>query len=130
MRKLLTATAGFLLLVPTAVFAGVRLGDYGQPCPPFLVCTGDSLDVVTAISLKIITGVSTFIGALAVIAFLYGAILMIVSRGDDKKEAGKKAMIYGGVGLALGILCSGILHYVCTILYTIGGGGGWLCAIW
>jgi hypothetical protein len=129
MRKYLSFSLGALLLPLVALAAPVSLSDYNQPCPSYLVCGNDAVKIV---ALRIITGVSTFIVALAVVAFLYGAILMIISRGDEKKEAGKKAMIYGGIGLTLGIMAKAILFFICTILYTLGGGSGGTvtCSVW
>lgn len=107
------------LLLPTAAYA-VQITDYDWQCTGFLHC-GSSLTAVGLITNSIAMGVSAFIVALAVVAFFYGAILMIVSQGEERKEAGKKAMIYAAIGLAFAMLTVAVIEFVTGYLYYLGG---------
>ncbi|MFA5799874.1 MAG: pilin [Candidatus Peribacteraceae bacterium] len=107
------------LLLPVTALA-VQITDYDWQCTGFLRC-GSSLTAVGFITENIATGVSAFIAALAVVAFFYGAILMIISQGEERKEAGKKAMIYASIGLAFAMLTVAVIEFVTSLLYDIGG---------
>ncbi len=112
----------FGLLLPVTAFA-VQLTDPAisdWQCTGFLQC-GSSLTAVGIITNNIAMGVSAFIVALAVVAFFYGAILMIVSQGEERKEAGKKAMIYAAIGLAFAMLTVAVISFVTDYLYYLGG---------
>ncbi len=112
------------LLAPIPAFA-VSITQYGWACTGFLNC-GTS-DIVTKLIANLITIVGTIIVATAVVAFLYGAIRMVISQGEEGKEAGKKALIYASLGLVFALLTGAILNFVCSIAYTIGGGGAGIC---
>ncbi len=117
MKKFLLALLGVLL--PFPVFAGVSLTSYGFDCSGYLYC--GSSDVVTTMTTRIVSGVGMFIFALAVVVFLYGALRMVTSQGDEGKEAGKKALIYASVGLAAALLVTGIIQFVYGYIYYLGG---------
>ncbi len=122
MKRLLIVLTG--LLLPAKAFA-VSITDYGWSCDGFLKC-GSSQDAVTDITINIINTVFNTITVLAIIAFLYGGVRMIVSRGEEGKEVGKKAMMYAAIGLILAILTyngNRILRFVLEIIGTIGCGG-------
>lgn len=116
MIRVLLTFVGFVL--PRTVRA-YSITDTGWDCTGFLEC-GSSGDVVKAITTNIITGVVAFIGAFAVVAFFYGAIRMIVSQGQEGKEAGKKALIYASLGMAAALLTEGIILYVRDYIYFLG----------
>ncbi len=114
MKRLALILAG--LSVPATAFA-VQITQYWD-CTGHLKC-GTSLNAVSDLAIRIVLVVSYFIGSLAVCAFLYGAILMIISQGDEKKEAGKKAMIWAAVGLALALTVALIRAFVVWFITTI-----------
>ncbi len=117
MKRALLATLGFLL--PTSALA-VSITDsaYGWSCAGFLYCGGPN--AVVALTANLILGVSLFIGPLAVVVFLYGAIRMIVSRGDEGKEAGKKALIWASAGLVAALLVGAIVRFIHDYIYVLG----------
>lgn len=115
------------LLVTRAHAAGVRLTDFGWDCTGFIKC-GTSQDAITDISLRVITGVRNLIIALAILIFLYGALLMIISRGEEQKEAGKKAILYACFGVVLAILAHVIGLFVCGYVYLLGSGNPGMCS--
>jgi len=117
MKRFLLSLLG--LLLPTAVSA-YSITDTGWSCDGFLYC-GSGGDVVTIMTMTIVNGVAMFIGALAVVVFFYGAILMVTSQGQEGKEAGKKAMIYASLGLAAALLTSAIIAFVRDYIYYLGG---------
>lgn len=116
MRRILPVILG--VLVPSRVLA-YRITDSGWSCTGFLKC-GSSTDAVMQITLTIVTGVTAFIGSLAVVVFLYGAIRMVTSRGEEGKEAGKKALIWASLGLAAAILTAAVIRFVTDYLYYLG----------
>lgn len=116
MNKKLLPIVG--LLLPNVAHA-YSIRDTGWDCTGFLEC-GGSGDAVVAITTNIIAGVAAFIGALAVIAFFYGAIRMITSQGQEGKEAGKKALIYASLGMAAALLTEGIILYVRDYIFYLG----------
>ncbi len=105
------------LLVPVSVEA-ISITTYWN-CSSFLYC-GSGATIVSILSGNIITQVGIFILPLTIIVFLYGAIRMITSRGDEGKEAGKKALLYGALGFAAALLVAGIIQFVNGIIYAIG----------
>lgn len=111
----------FGLLVPVQASA-VRLTDYGWDCVGFIYC-GSNQDAVSGLSENLTIAVNNFIAVLAVVAFIYGAIRMIFSRGEEGKEAGKKAILYASIGFVLAILAGNIILYVYTLLHCIGATG-------
>ena len=107
------------LLLPGSVRA-VSITDYSWRCKGFLYCESPGRDAVAILTTRLVTIVSAFIGALAVVVFLYGAIRMVTSQGDEGKEAGKKALIWASVGLAAALLTGGILAFINGYLYQVG----------
>lgn len=110
---------GTLSLLPQRAFA-YRLTDSGWDCRGFLKC-GSGTDVVTDMIGNIIAVVVLFIGALAVVMVIYGALRWVTSRGEEGKEAGKKAMLYAALGLVFALLTGAILEFITDYLYLIGG---------
>lgn len=106
-----------LLLLPVRTHA-VRLSDYGFDCTGFLHC--GATDVVAGLSGNMIAIVSTFIVILAVIVFIYGGLRMVISRGEEGKEAGKKALIYASLGLVFALLTGAIIQFIADYLYAFG----------
>jgi Type IV secretion system pilin len=121
MRRISLILAG--LLVPLQAFA-VRITDpqYGWNCLGFIGC-GSSTDAVTGISSNIVFVTMLFIEALAILVFIYGAIRMMFSRGEEGKEAGKKALLYATIGFFLAFLGGNIIAYVFVLISCIGGTG-------
>jgi succinate dehydrogenase/fumarate reductase cytochrome b subunit len=118
MKLLLPILAG--LLVPVQASA-VRITQYGWNCLGFIGC-GSTTDAVTQISSNIFLVVGLFVETLAILVFIYGGIRMIFSRGEEGKEAGKKALIYASIGFVLAILSSNIILYVSVLIRCIATG--------
>lgn len=108
------------MILPSAAYAaGYSILTTGWKCTGFLYC-GSSDDAVKTITIRIIEGVSVFIGALAIVVFFYGAIRMVISQGQEGKEAGKKALIWASLGLAAALLTKAILEFVTDYIYLLG----------
>ncbi len=109
------------ILIPTAAHAQYHITNTGWNCQGFLYCNGGAppTNIVVIITMNIISGVSAFIGALAVVIFFYGAIRMAVSQGQEGKEAGKKALIWASFGLTAALLTGAIIAYVNDYIYAI-----------
>ncbi len=118
MKRFLLIAIGCLL--PVTALAGVNIDNYGFDCTGFVYCHSP-LNAVTGIATKLIAWIGAFIVALAVVSFFYGALRMAVSRGEEGKEIGKKAMIYASLGLAAALLTRMILQFICGYLYYVGG---------
>ncbi len=99
--------------------AGYRIVSTGWSCVGFLYC-GSSDNAVTLLTGTIVNGVAAFIVALAIIVFFYGAIRMVVSQGQEGKEAGKKALIWASLGLVAALLTTAIIEFVTGYIYIIG----------
>jgi len=119
MIRFLLILLGSLMVVP--VYAVSRLQDFGVDCPPFMECS-DGVSVVIYLSGRLVMIANQFLRWLAIVGFLYGALRLIVSRGEEGKEAGKKAMIYASIGFALALLAGAIIDFVCDYLYSLGEG--------
>ncbi len=117
-KRFLFALAGWL--IPASVSAAVSITSYNWSCEGFVYC-GSSDSAVTGITTKLITWIVVFIVPLAVTVFFYGALRMAVSRGEEGKEAGKKALIYASIGLVAAILTSAIISFIQGYLYVLGG---------
>jgi ABC-type uncharacterized transport system permease subunit len=118
LKRLLSVIAG--LLFPIKALA-VSITEYGWDCTGFLYC-GSRQDAVTTITTRVIGSIYNTIAVFAVITFMYGGIKMIVSRGEDGKEAGKKAIMYAAIGLAFAIVTfmgNRVLQYVIETVSTI-----------
>ncbi len=111
MKRTLFLLTGILL--PGSAVAA-NLATYGYNCTGFLYCNGTN--VVAAMTNNLIGGVGAIILPIATVAFLYGAIRMITSRGDEGKEAGKKALIYASLGLAAALLTEAIIAFVTGLI--------------
>ncbi len=117
MRRLFLSLLG--ICVPASAYA-YSITDTGWSCDGFLYC-GSGSDAVTILTTTIVNGVAAFIGALAVVVFFYGAILMVTSQGQEGKEAGKKALIYASLGLASALLVAAVTAFVRDYIYYLGG---------
>ncbi len=121
LSRRLPIALGFLSAMFPRVAVAYSLTDSGWDCGGFIRC-GSSTDAVTAITLNIIAGVGYFITALAVVMVIYGGLRMVLSRGEEGKEAGKKALIYAGFGLVAALLCGAIFQFIRGYLYLLGNG--------
>jgi hypothetical protein len=107
------------LVLPTvALAAPYHLTDSGWNCQGFLYC-GSGTNFVAIITVRIVQGVTAFIGALAVVVFVYGALRMVTSQGQEGKDAGKKALIWASVGLFAAVITGFIIQYVRDYIYLI-----------
>jgi hypothetical protein len=132
----------FGTLLPFTAFAAVAGGfdirRTGFDCSEFIGCGIDddfvSYFVARVLSLLLpLPGYgSGFIFYVALAVFLWGALQMVLSRGEEMKDSGKNAMIYALLGITLALLASGILSYICGYIYAVGGtsDGGFCLAIW
>jgi hypothetical protein len=118
--RLFAILTGLLLPLTAAAYS---LSDTGWDCSGFLYCNPGSTppaDVVVIMTTTIVGGVAAFIGALAVVVFLYGAIRMVTSQGQEGKEAGKKALIYASLGLTFALITTAIVEFVRDYIYYLG----------
>lgn len=116
MKRMLAIILGVLTPASTAA-AGVRLSTYFD-CTGLLRCgsSGTALYLID----NLIAGVGYFIVPLATVIFFYGALRMLLSRGEEGKEVGKKALIYGSFGLAAALLVGAVIAFVRDYLFLIG----------
>ena len=121
MKRSLPILSGILL--PMIAHASYDISaQTGWDCSGFLFC-GSATSVVSAMTTNLVNVVYFFIGPMAVVAFFYGAIRMIVSQGQEGKEAGKKALIYASFGIAAAILVRAIIKFICGYIYILSGSG-------
>lgn len=80
-----------------------------------------AFDTVDALLTSILTALQGIIVTISVIFIIIGAVLYILSAGNDKQmEMGKKAIVAAMIGLAIGVAAPAILKEI----YTIVGGTG------
>lgn len=115
MKRLALIIAG--VCAPATAFA-VSITQYGWDCSGFLYC-GSNADAVQIITTNITVGVVGIIVALAVIAFLYGAIRIATSQGGEGKEVGKKAIIWACIGLVCALLCGAVITFVQQLIFAV-----------
>ena len=139
MRRFSSIILGvFLPLIASA--QGFHLTDTGWSCTGFVGC-GYSGNAVTFLTAKVIalvfpsSGGPGFLFWLVIVVFLYGALRMTLSRGEEGKETGKKAMMYAVAGFVLAIMVGMIMRFFCDYMYALGQGalptfGGGICAVW
>lgn len=122
-HRLIAAAIGFLL-PSIAHSAGYQLFQSGWNCQGFLYCPPGGgpppADAVVILTSTVVSGVLLFISALAVVVFIYGALRMVVSQGQEGKEAGKKALIWASFGLAAALLTAAIIEFVTGYIYFLG----------
>lgn len=121
MRAFILSIIG-IFFPATAYAEGKHLIDFGFDCSkvgiPFPGC-GSPIDLTTAATTKIAMTGLEIATPLATVVLLYGAVRMVISKGDEGKEAGKKAMIYGAMGLIFVTLAFGIVKAVEAYLYLV-----------
>ena len=88
------------ILLPSAAFAFSLQSAFN--CSGFLYC--GSHDIVAILTSGFIQDIAQNTLDVASIAFLYGGLRMAVSQGEEGKEEGKKALIYGALGYMLATL--------------------------
>jgi Type IV secretion system pilin len=134
----------FGTLLPFTAFAAIARGfnihrDTDFDCTGFIGCEIDD-DFVSYFVARVLSLLLPlppnydlgFIFYVALAVFLWGALQMVLSRGEEMKDSGKNAMIYALLGITLALLASGILSYICGYIYAVGGtsDGGFCLAIW
>ncbi len=122
MRNFVLAIIGVIAPATTLAADGKHLINYGFDCKkiglPIPGC-GVSIDLVTAATEKVVATGLVIATPLATVVLLYGALRMVISRGEEGKEAGKKAMIYGAMGLVFVTLAYGLVKAVEAYLYLV-----------
>lgn len=116
-KKLLMLVAGVLgliIIVPTALAATVIL--------PNPLCTKNSNTCIDSID-KLITTISdyilTLIAGLAVIMFIYAAILFLTSAGNEGKLGkAKSALFWAIVGAAISLAGKGLIAVINAVIGT------------
>ena len=125
MKKYFVAIIGF---ITPGIAHAYRLTDSGWSCSGYVGCGVP--DAVAYVMSRLILIIGTFMFTLTVVVFLYGALRLTISRGEEGKEAGKKAMMYAAFGFAAALLTSGIFAFICGYLYMLGGTTGSMCSMW
>ncbi len=115
MKKIIAIITG--LTVPSTALA-ISITNYGWSCTGFLFC-GDATNAIAILVSRVIAAVSLTISAVATIVVIYGGIRMIISGTSEGKEAGKKAVKFALLGLALGLMAWRIITYMQELLYSI-----------
>ncbi len=117
MKKAFIMIGGLLMLMPTPAIAR-SITEWGFDCSMFLFC-GAAESIPNIAIPRIANAIFSVLVPVAVIVFMYGGIRMIVSQGGEGKEAGKKAMMYAAVGLALAAISFLIIKFVNDLVYMI-----------
>lgn len=80
--------------------------------------TGQTVSPVAAFIVTVIDFLVAVIGSVSLLVFIVGALLTIVSEGqEDRLAKGKQAMIYSLIGLALALAAYLIATFVQSIFY-------------
>jgi hypothetical protein len=106
MKKLLAylAPLGILAVPVTFVYGQTWSGNFGE-WTTFLDALQDILGIIVVV-----------IVALAVIFFLWGLMLFILSAGDEEKRAkGKSVMVWGIIALVIMVAIWGIVNLLASV---------------
>ncbi len=95
-------------LLPSTVFAFSLTSAFD--CTGFLYCGQN--DIVSILNATFIQNLARNTLDVASIAFLYGGLRMAMSQGEEGKEEGKKALIYGALGYMLATLSYAVVKSV------------------
>jgi len=119
-----------LFFQPSTVFAGpiqetfevnthLRAPGQGEAEDSYLkIAKERGISPVAAFVVDLIDFLAKLIGAVALLVFVVGAVLTIVSEGaDDRLQKGKQAMIYSLVGVAIAFCAFLIVTFVQSIFY-------------
>ena len=78
-------------------------------------------ELMQKISANILSPILSIIFLLAFVYFIYGIYGMIASDGDsDKRENGKKSILWGVVGMVIMLSVYGILNLIVSTLSPLG----------
>lgn len=82
------------------------------------VAYAETIPLLENIKSDILNPIITLLLALSLVLFLYGVYEMVKGAGSEEARAtGQRHIIWGVVGLFIGIAAFGIIHTIC---YTIG----------
>lgn len=129
-----------LLLIPEHSLADIPLNSIGSDvtgvgglatawsfaCTYLPYCTGSATGFSGLELLGAIIGnaVLWVIGGVAVCVVIYGAILIIASPVKTENiESGKKAVLYGLLGLLIALIANEVVDWICYLLFVMGGTG-------
>lgn len=134
MRTYARITGILLGVLTPLVVSAYTLTDSGWDCTGFAGCSSYGGNLLSYAMNRILLIISTFLFALTVLVFFYGAIRMAISQGEEGKETGRKAMLYAAGGFILVLLLNGIFRFICDYLYALGEGSllsaSSMCAQW
>jgi hypothetical protein len=109
MKKSVAILFASLALLSVGVFASADIISFPNPL------TG--VTTVTGLVSNITTYVMTFIGALAVLMFIWAGIMFILSAWDQSYyQKGKDALFYAVLGLAIVLAASGLIGVIRAVL--------------
>ena len=90
------------------------VGPDGQPAD----ANTESTNQVANVLINVIDFFVKIVGSVALVVFIAGALLTIVSEGkEDRIEKGKSAMLYALIGLAIAMFSFLIVTFVQSILF-------------
>ena len=105
-KKLVALSAAILLLFPVVILA--------LNIPP---TPGDGINIINAIDVIIYGLMWPIFGGFAVVMFIYAGFLFLTAQGEPSKlSSARNAIIWGVVGVAVGLLSSSIPWIVQSIL--------------
>lgn len=109
MKKTATLFLVSVALLGVGAFASANVISFPNPLTGVSTIT----DLVTNIK----TYILTFIGALAVLMFVYAGILFIISAWDQSYyQKGKDALWYAILGLGVVLVASGLIEVIRAVL--------------
>ncbi|MDD3897036.1 MAG: hypothetical protein PHU04_04360 [Candidatus Peribacteraceae bacterium] len=107
-----------LLRIPSASAAGA-LQQYDEYWSIFGPGAGGG-NLLVALAVRVAAMATLFIGGMATIGVLLGAIKIVTSGGNDEgKNKGKSMIIASLVGVALAVLGAGLVEFVQTFLESV-----------
>jgi len=106
-KKLLFLTLLGFLILPLITLAQVRSCPVAGPCITSIKPLLHSIEMAAGL----------IFGAVAVIAFIIAGILFLTSQGDAEKiKQARQAVIWGVVGVIVGILAFSIIAIISSVL--------------
>lgn len=105
----------------------------GPECPPESPnCGNYSLNDMVRVAVNIASFILSIVGSLALLAFIAGGLMLILSAGNSEWVArGKQTLIGAVVGLAIVFTSYMIIQLIFTSLgIEAASGGGWSMSTW
>jgi hypothetical protein len=125
-KILLTAASGIILFVPAVMAEGILPPESGTgKCASPNGCGNYSLNDILLLAVNIANWILGIVGSVALLFFVYGGLVFILSSGNEQKVSeGKQILLNATIGLVIVFTSYIIIQFSMTLLGVTGAGAG------